>query len=79
MSSKRQQSLINLAKSGKISGMYQLISDGTYPFCFDEHSKNALDYAIETDPIKAHILLNDLDRICTSPISFHNNFLQKGK
>ena len=64
---KQQHNLINTAKSGKISCLYRLISHGADPFFFDEYHKNALDYAIESDPIKAHILLNDLDQICTSP------------
>ncbi len=62
----KQQELIEAAKSGNISDMYQLISDGADPFYFDENSKNALDYAIASDPIKAHILLNDLLKICNS-------------
>jgi ankyrin repeat protein len=67
MNSKRQQALIGAAKSGKISEMYRLISSGADPFYFDKNGKNAFDYAVISDPIKTHILLNDLDKICTSP------------
>ena len=63
----KQQALIDAAKFGKISKMYQLIADGANPFFFDENRKNALDYAIISDPIKTHILLSYLDRVCTSP------------
>lgn len=62
----KQQELIEVAKSGNISDMYQLISDGTDSVYFDKNSKNALDYAIASDPIKAHILLNDLLKKCNS-------------
>ena len=68
MNSKRQQALIGAAKSGKIFEMYRLISNGADPFCFDKNGKNAFDYAIISDPIKTHILLNDLDKICASPV-----------
>ena len=63
----KQQALIAAAKSGRVSEIYQLISDGVDPFYFDKSGKNALDYAVKSDPIKTHILLIDLERICTSP------------
>jgi hypothetical protein len=63
----KQQALIDAAKFGKISKMYRLIAGDADPFFFDENGKNALDYAIISDPIKTHILLNDLDKVCTSP------------
>jgi len=58
---------MDAAKAGRISEMYQLISSGANPFYFDENSKSALDYAIESDPIKTYALLTDLNNICTSP------------
>ena len=67
MNKNKQQKLIEAAKSGHISDLYHLISDGADPFYFDKNNKNALDYAIIADPIKAHILLNDLLKISTSP------------
>jgi hypothetical protein len=63
----KQRALIDAAKSGKISDMYGLISDGGDPFYFDENSRNALDYAVKSDPIKAFSLINELAQVCTSP------------
>lgn len=63
----KQKDLINLAKSGKISDMYRLIANGADPFIFDEDEKNALQYAIESDPIKAYTLLDDLLLIYKNP------------
>jgi len=63
--SNKQQALIEAAKSGNVSDMYRLISGGADPFFFDQNNKNALDYVIIADPIKAHILLTDLEQICT--------------
>ena len=63
----RQQALIDAAKAGRISEMYRLIASGANPFYFDENGKSALNYAIESDPIKTHILLTELNNICTSP------------
>jgi len=64
----KQNDLINLAKSGKISDMYKLIANGADPFIFDQDGKNALQYAVESDPIKAYILLEDLRLIYKKPM-----------
>ena len=63
----KQKDLINLAKSGKITDMYKLIANGADPFIFDQARKNALQYAIEADPIKAYTLLDDLRLIYKNP------------
>jgi ankyrin repeat protein len=67
MNNNKQQALMDAAKAGRISEMYRLIASGANPFYFDENGKSALDYAIESDPIKTHMLLTDLSKICTSP------------
>jgi len=64
--SDKKQALIEVAKSGNISDMYRLISGGAEPFFFDQNGKNAFDYVVESDPIKARILLSDLEKIYTS-------------
>ena len=38
----RQQALINAAKSGRISEIYRLISDGADPFYFDKSERMRL-------------------------------------
>lgn len=63
----KQKDLINFAKAGNISGMYKLIANGADPFIFDQDRKNALQYAIESDPIKAYTLLDDLRLIYRNP------------
>lgn len=63
----KQKLLVDKAKSGKILAMYELIAQGADPFIFDQNGKNALQYAVESDPIKAYILLDDLRLIYTSP------------
>ena len=47
--------------------MYKLIAEGADPFVFDQDGKSALQYAVESDPIKAYTLLDDLRLIYTSP------------
>jgi ankyrin repeat protein len=66
MRSNRQLDLVRKARGGKISEMYELIANGADPFYFDRNGKSPLDYAIESDPIKAYTLLNDLDKVCSS-------------
>lgn len=63
---KKQQDLIDAAKTGNISDMYELIASGGNPFIFDENNKNSLDYAVQSDPIKTYTLLIELDKICSS-------------
>lgn len=63
----KQKDLINLAKIGKISDMYKLIANGADPFIFDQAGKNALQYAVESDPIKAYTLLDNLTLIYRNP------------
>lgn len=63
----KQKDLINLAKLGKITDMYKLIANGADPFIFDQAGKNALQYAVEADPIKAYTLLDDLRLIYKNP------------
>lgn len=63
----KQKDLINFAKEGKISDMYKLIANGADPFIFDQVGKNALQYAVESDPIKAYTLLEDLRLIYRNP------------
>lgn len=63
----KQKILIDAAKTGKILDMYGLIASGADPFIFDQDGKSALQYAVESDPIKAYILLDDLAMIYTSP------------
>lgn len=63
----KQKTLIDAAKLGKILDMYRLIADGADPFIFDQDGKSALQYAVESDPVKAYTLLDDLRLIYTSP------------
>ena len=63
----KQKILIDAAKLGKIMDMYKLIAEGADPFVFDQDGKSALQYAVESDPIKAYTLLDDLRLIYTSP------------
>ena len=63
----KQKDLINFAKAGKVSDMYKLIANGADPFISDQAGKNALQYAVESDPIKAYTLLEDLRLIYRNP------------
>ena len=63
----KQKILIDAAKLGKIMDMYKLIAEGADPFVFDQDGKSALQYVVESDPIKAYTLLDDLRLIYTSP------------
>ena len=62
----KQKLLIDAARLGEILDMYKLIANGADPFVFDQDGKSALQYAVESDPIKAHTLLGDLSLIYTS-------------
>jgi ankyrin repeat protein len=67
INNKKQEELIEAAKSGRISEMYPLIASGANPFYFDKNGQTPLNHAIVSDPIKTHILLLDLHEATTSP------------
>jgi ankyrin repeat protein len=75
----KQNQLYLAAKCGDITKMYLLISSGADPFHIDKTGKNSIDYAIISDPLKAHMLLADLSRAATT--SSHKekieNYLKK--